>query len=310
VDPRPDQTPEELLEDLRARRHESSLRRKRRTRFIASGLVAAAVVAATAFLLLSGGSGDQPEGTDRASGKGVGKAAVTDPDRRDRTDWQPFEGPVPILMYHPIEEPVPGNPYPDLFLTKEDFADQIRWLDRSGYVAVTLEEVLDGWFEEGSLPPKPIVLSFDDGYVSQYENAFSLMEKRGWPGVLNLKAGETDIYDRQVREMVLAGWEIASHTVTHPDLTTVSGDQLEQELVRSRRILQRKFNTPVTNFCYPAGRYDDRVIAAVKKAGYRSATSTESGLARRSDLWSLDRIRIQLGDDAARLESKLASAGA
>ena len=55
---------------------------------------------------------------------------------------------------------------------------------------------------------------------------------------------------------------------------------------------------------------DDRVIAAVREAGYRSATSTEPGLARPSDRWSLDRIRIELGDGAAELESKLDSAGA
>ena len=154
------------------------------------------------------------------------------------------------------------------------------------------------------------MLSFDDGYVSQYENAFPVMEKLDWPGVLNLKAEDSDIYDRQVEEMVAGGWEIASHTVTHPDLPSTSDSQLTDELVESRKILEREFDTPVTNFCYPAGRYDDRVIAAVRKAGYRSATSTEPGLARPSDRWSLDRIRIELGDGAPELESKLASAGA
>ncbi|MFM9149401.1 MAG: polysaccharide deacetylase family protein, partial [Solirubrobacterales bacterium] len=81
------------------------------------------------------------------------------------------------------------------------------------------------------------------------------------------------------------------------------------EMVRSQRILENQFDTLVTNFCYPAGSYDDRVIAAVREAGYRSATSTEPGLGRPSERWSLDRIRIELGDGAAELESKLASAG-
>jgi len=316
VDHERTETRDEALERLRARRQEAARLRRRRNWAILLAILAALVLFVAAVLVaVGGGGGDggrpvnsagpaaQAQGTEPV---GSGKRAPA----RDRSNWRPYRDPVPILMYHPIEDPVPENPYPDLFLARKDFADQIRWLAKSGYEAVTLNEVLDSWFEGGTLPPKPVVLSFDDGYVSQYENAFPLMEKRGWPGVLNLKARDSDIYDRQVREMVSAGWELASHTVTHPDLPSASEAQLEDELVRSRRILERDFDTPVTNFCYPAGRYDDRVIAAVKEAGYRSATSTEPGLARPSDRWSLDRIRIQLGDGAKELEAKLAAAGA
>ncbi len=292
-------------------------RRHRRTGLVAVLGVALICLVGGAFILGGGDGVESGSGNPQAAGATKPKDSPAEAaseenatDGREGPDWKPFKGPVPILMYHPIQDPVPGNPYPDLFLTREDFADQVRWLAKSGYEAVTLNEVLASWFEAGTLPPKPVVLSFDDGYVSQYENAFPLMEKRGWPGVFNLKARDSDIYDRQVREMVSAGWEIASHTVTHPDLPSTSEARLEDELVRSRRILERDFDTPVTNVCYPAGRYDDRVIAAVRAAGYRSATSTEPGLARPSDRWSLDRIRIELGDDAAKLESKLTSAGA
>ena len=244
------------------------------------------------------------------SGESGSKAPGSDAPLSDREGWRPWKGPVPILMYHPIQEPVEGNPYPDLFLTKEDFVDQIGWLAKTGYEAVTLTEVLDSWFEGGTLPPKPVVLTFDDGYVSQYENAFPVMKRLGWPGVLNLKALDSDIYDRQVEEMARAGWQIASHSVTHPDLPSLTDSQLAGEMAESRRLLEEEFGVSVTDFCYPAGRYDGRVIEAVREAGYRSATSTEPGLARPEDRWSLDRIRIELGDGAAELESKLASAGA
>ena len=311
------ETWEEALERVRARREVAARGRQRKRRLLSLLSLAFAgllIVAVASVITMGGGSSEEsvavePEGTAKASSNDRESARVEDA-QRGGPDWRSFRGPVPILMYHPIEDPVPGNPYPDLFLTKQDFVDQIRWLKGSGYEAVTLTEVLDSWFGKGKLPPKPVVLSFDDGYVSQYENAFPVMERLDWPGILNLKAEDSDIYDRQVEEMVAGGWEIASHTVTHPDLPSISDSQLTDELVESRKILEREFDTQVNNFCYPAGRYDDRVIAAVRKAGYRSATSTEPGLARPSDRWSLDRIRIELGDGAAELESKLASAGA
>lgn len=308
---------EQALERVRARRREAAERRRRRRRALGLSAIAIAALIVTGVVLSqlggNGGTDDRiatEEATTSASPGNGPKATEAGAGARDREGWRPWKGPVPILMYHPIQEPVEGNPYPDLFLTKEDFADQVRWLEQSGFQAVTLEEVLNSWFEGGTLPPKPVVLSFDDGYQSQYENALPLMEKLGWPGVLNLKALESDIYDSQVEEMVAAGWEIASHSATHPDLPSLSDSQLEDEMVRSRRILETQFDTPVNNFCYPAGSYDDRVITAVRGAGYRSATSTEPGLARPSDRWSLDRIRIELGDGAAELEAKLASAGA
>ena len=311
---------EVALEKARARRRAAAIRRKRRNRALVLAALGFGLLAVVGIGLARIG-GDPVGGDGTVTGRATlpptrpstepgSKALEGDAPARDRSDWRPSREPVPILMYHPIEEPVQGNPYPDLFLTREDFADQVRWLAKSGYEAVTLNDVLDSWFEGGRLPPKPVVLSFDDGYVSQYENAFPLMKERGWPGVLNLKALDSDIYDSQVEEMVAAGWEIASHSATHPDLPSLSDDQLEDEMVRSRRILEREFGTRVTEFCYPAGSYDDRVISAVREAGYRSATSTEPGLARPSDRWSLDRIRIELGDGAAELESKLASAGA
>ena len=308
---------ERSLERVRARRQEAAARRRRRNRagVLASLAVGLLVVAGIGLSQLGG----EPAGGDvtvtgksasSSSGAAGSKAPESDAPRRDREGWRPWKGPVPILMYHPIEEPVEGSPYPDLFLTKRDFVDQVRWLDRTGFEAVTLSEVLDSWFAGGTLPPKPVVLTFDDGYVSQYENAFPVMRRLGWPGVLNLKALDSDIYDRQVEEMARAGWQIASHSVTHPDLPSLTDSQLAEEMTESRRLLEEEFGISVTDFCYPAGRYDERVIAAVRKAGYRSATSTEPGLARPSDRWSLDRIRIELGDGAAELESKLDSAGA
>ncbi len=229
----------------------------------------------------------------------------------EQPGWRPHTGPVPVLMYHVIDDPQPGAPYRDLYVSAEDFRAQIQWLVDSGYEGVTLRQVEEAWWREGKLPEKPVVLSFDDGYISQYEVAFVAMSEQGWPGLLNLKAGDdVDIYKRQVREMLAAGWELGSHTVSHPDLTSLSPEALVAELSDSRRILRRRFGVPVSHLCYPAGRYNDAVATAAEAAGYSTASTTDPGLATREEPFRLKRIRVNRGGGAATLASAMSAAGA
>jgi peptidoglycan/xylan/chitin deacetylase (PgdA/CDA1 family) len=135
----------------------------------------------------------------------------------------------------------------------------------------------------------------------------------GWPGVLNLEVNNVrpgDLTARQVRGLIADGWEIDSHTITHPDLTTLSDSQLRHELVGSRAYIRRRFHLPVNYFCYPAGRFDARVVAAVKAAGYRAATTTQPGLATPDARLTLNRIRIDGQDGVSGLLRKLADPGA
>ena len=97
-------------------------------------------------------------------------------------DWGPHTGPVPILEYHPIQPPLPGAAYPQLFVPQADFTAQMDWLDAHGYEGVTLDQVENAWYEGGELPPKPVVITFDDGYRSQYVAAFPVLQRLGWPG--------------------------------------------------------------------------------------------------------------------------------
>ena len=94
-----------------------------------------------------------------------------------------------------------------------------------------------------------------------------------------------------------AGWELDSHTLTHADLTTLGSDSLRNEVAGSRRRLRRIFHVPVHFFCYPSGRYNERVIAAVKAAGYLGATTTIEGLATPDGRYTLRRVRVN-GDDS------------
>ena len=92
--------------------------------------------------------------------------------------------------------------------------------------------------------------------------------------------------------MIDAGWELASHTVNHSDLTTLGAAELEEEVAGSRKILQREYHVPVRNFCYPAGQFDSTVIAAVEAAGYTGATTEIPGAAERGAPYELKRFEI------------------
>jgi len=219
--------------------------------------------------------------------------------------------PVPILMYHVIADPPAGAPYPQLYVSKSEFAGQMRWLERHGYHAVTQRAVWDHWHRGRPLPARPIVISFDDGYREVADSALPIMQAHGWPGVLNLTvknlrvSGGLTRFD--VHTLLAAQWELASHTLTHPDLTGLDDQALRREVGQSRSVLRARFGVPVDFFCYPAGRYDARVIRAVGRAGYLGATTTLEGLARPGEAYELRRIRMSRNHGIAALERTLSA---
>jgi peptidoglycan/xylan/chitin deacetylase (PgdA/CDA1 family) len=221
--------------------------------------------------------------------------------------------PVPILMYHVIAPPIAGAPFPALYVPKAEFAAQMRWLSRNGYRAVPLARVYRYWRDGRPLPPRPIVLSFDDGYRSDYLNALPVLRSLHWPGVLNLEVRNERVSwglsPARVRTLISAGWELDSHTINHPDLTTLGPAELRREVAESRHLLRSRFHVPVDFFCYPSGRYNDAVVAAVQAAGYLGATSTRYGLGRPNDIWTLARVRVNGGEGASGLAAKLEALG-
>ena len=215
---------------------------------------------------------------------------------------------VPILMYHVIDDPPPGAPWPHLYVSATEFASQMAWLDRNGYTATTLTEI---WRNRhhGRTLPQPVVITFDDGYRSVFENALPVLKNLGWPGVLNLKVDNVGapwgLSERHVRKLVAAGWELGAHTITHPDLRTLDDAALKREVAGSRAAISKRFGVPVNFFCYPSGRYDQRVISAVRHAGFLGATTTNEGLATVTYPFELRRVRVSRGDGVRRLASAL-----
>ena len=215
---------------------------------------------------------------------------------------------VPILMYHVVSAAPPGTPNAELWVDRHVFAGEMQALKRAGYRAITLRQAFDAWQHGGPLPKHPLVVSFDDGYLSDYTHAKPVLHALGWPGVLNLQLdviGPGGLTVHQIRSLMAAGWEIDSHTLTHPDLTTLDDTRLRRELVDSRRQLRRRFGVTADFFAYPAGRYDDRVVAAVKAAGYRGATTTDPGLGTRAQPFTLPRVRVNGSDTPKTLLARI-----
>jgi peptidoglycan/xylan/chitin deacetylase (PgdA/CDA1 family) len=220
---------------------------------------------------------------------------------RDTASWslhgrRAAQAPVPILMWHVVADARPGTPYPELWVSPAAFRAQVAALRSGGFTAITVEELWRAWHGTGRLPARPVVLSFDDGDLSHLTHAAPVLAAAGWPGVLNLAVnhlGPKGLPRWAARRLLRDGWELGSHTVDHLDLTTLGDDALSDQLTRSRRLIRSELGVTARFFCYPAGRNDDRVRAAVARAGYVAATTTRPGIATRTDdPYLLPRIRV------------------
>lgn len=212
---------------------------------------------------------------------------------------------VPILVYHHVTPVLGGSPL--LYVSPGQLGEELAYLRTHGYHVVTMRQAYDAWATGAALPAKPVVLSFDDGYRDQYLYAAPLLRRYGYPGVLNVAVaslGRAMSVD-MVRQMVGWGWEIGSHSITHPDLTRVSTAALQRELTGSRNVLRRLLRVPVDFFCYPGGNYDARIAAAVRKAGYSAATTIRFGLAEPPHFFTLPRITVWWGESLQRFASHL-----
>jgi peptidoglycan/xylan/chitin deacetylase (PgdA/CDA1 family) len=281
----------------------------------ARALIVALVVAAAAVTGCGGGSSAPSAATSSVPVLDVGSAPVQHQRQRPHVPSGPRTAPVPILMYHLIASAPPNAAYPELWVSPDVFARQVAALARAGYHATTLDTVWHAWHGHGAMPRHPIVISFDDGYQSQSTRARRTLDELGWPAVLNLAVKNVGIDGgltrNEVRTMMRDGWEIDAHTISHVDLTTLDAQSLTHEVAGSRAWLHRAFGVPADFFCYPAGRYDATVVAAVRAAGYEGATTTNPGIAQRNeDPYALPRVRITPSMTAADLLGILRQLGA
>jgi peptidoglycan/xylan/chitin deacetylase (PgdA/CDA1 family) len=209
-------------------------------------------------------------------------------------NWKKYTGPVPILVYHALGPAPAGAAFPSLYVSYGDFKAEMAWLNSHGFQAVTLDEVMKAWYHGGTLPAKPIVITFDNGYPEQVRFAPHVMSRYGWPGVLN-EITENHLPPSYIWPVIHRGWEVDSHSLTHPDLTTETATGLWAQVHSSRVYLQKTFHIPANSFCYPSSKYNAAVIAAVKRAGYTNAVTEADSYATSADPYLLPRFEIEAG---------------
>jgi len=203
--------------------------------------------------------------------------------------------PVPILLYHHVESYKAG--YYLTHVGTSQFAGQLWYLRHYGYHPVTLARVYAAWTGGARLPRRPVVLSFDDGFLDQYTNAARLLHRYRYPAVLDLVVHNgTRLSRAMVRRMITWGWEVDSHTLTHPLLTRLGASALRRQLVESRRIIRQLYHVPADFLCYPGGVYDRTVVRAVRAAGYLGATCIHYGRATPHSLFAMPRIAVYWGE--------------
>ncbi len=304
-----------------ARRREPA-RRRRRTLAGLSLLLAVGAVVAVALACGGGGNGSSRSATGAAStgkfthgGSGAGSTAVVHHSTvTGKATGKPGTERVPILMYHVINPPPAGAPFPGLYVSSSEFSAQMQALAGAGYHAITQDQMWAYW-KRGVIPlpagQKPIVVSFDNGYQSQYSNALPVLRRLGWVGDENIQLtglppSQGGLSQAQVKGLVSAGWELDTQGISHADLIALNATQLTEQVASSRKTIQQRYGVPVNWFCYPSGHYDATVIAAVKAAGYTGSTTVIPGWAGpESDPYRLPRLRVLGGTSPESLLSEL-----
>jgi peptidoglycan/xylan/chitin deacetylase (PgdA/CDA1 family) len=214
---------------------------------------------------------------------------------------------APILLYHHIAEPVRGAER--YYISAATFEQQIKSLHDWGYTSIKLSTLATVLTQGGDLPPRPMVISFDDGNLDVYQNAFPILKKYGFTGTLfivaNRLASKNFMNSQQLKEMVAAGWEIGSHGMTHADLKANPG-LLPTEAEKSRTTLTEALQTPVNVFAYPYGL--SNILIQEKMSGYGYLAAVGLGGVYRHDpkfVFNLSRIEIQNSFDLAKFTSLL-----
>ncbi len=203
---------------------------------------------------------------------------------------------LPILLYHYVEyvRDRGDTIRQSLDILPSTFEAEIKTLQDNGYTFITMSDFVD---KSKRLPPKPIVMTFDDGYRDFYTDVFPILKKYNVRAVAYIVPGFLDrpnYMDKwMIEEIVKSGLvEIGAHTVHHVYLAGMSEPVARDEIVRSKIMLEQEFRVPVTAFAYPYGAFDLSAIKLVRDAGFTSAVSTVLGIkASNENQFYLFRIR-------------------
>jgi peptidoglycan/xylan/chitin deacetylase (PgdA/CDA1 family) len=196
--------------------------------------------------------------------------------------------PIPVLMYHQV---VAGNakdrhrpaPYE---VSLADFEAQLDFLEKNDFETLSPSELMHPSTSRSfSKNRKYVMITFDDGYLDNYSNAFPALLKRNFSAtffvIVNRIATDGFMSWEQLREMQQHGMNIQSHTLNHAPLATLADDAIHTELRDSRTRLAERLQNPVDFISFPHGSYDDRVLRAATAAGYAAWCTSDFGYVER-----------------------------
>jgi peptidoglycan/xylan/chitin deacetylase (PgdA/CDA1 family) len=208
---------------------------------------------------------------------------------------------VPVLMYHEIAGITATKSR--LAVTPEAFADQVGYLRDAGFTAITagaLAEILAGG--AGSLPERPVVLTFDDGYGDFYSQALPVLKRYGATATVFQTTGLVGVPGtakrmmnwRELAEVAAAGVEIGAHTVQHPQLDQLPDRELRDELADSKSQLEDRLGMAVPGLAYPYGYSNDKVRRTAREIGYTYAYAVDNAMtASGADQFALPRLTVK-----------------
>lgn len=223
---------------------------------------------------------------------------------------------VPVLMYHRIddltEEESKNKLLADLTVSPQNFEEQVAYLIENGYTILSVYDVQKAILGQSELPEKAVAITMDDGYRDNFVQAFPILQKYGVSATIFL-VGKTVGSPRHltwemVDEMAATGMSYGSHTMTHPDLTTLAIEQQEYELIESKRLFESKIPMPITTLAYPAGRFNAQVMRHVETAGYLTAWDKGGGPVQPGhDPYRLPRVRVNGSTTLKQFQRKVES---
>ena len=200
---------------------------------------------------------------------------------------------IPVLYYHSVRESADN----EVTITPKLLRTQLQYIRDEGYVTLTLSELKAYILNNSPIPTKSILITFDDGYMDNYDNAFPILKDLNMVATIFCITSNLDgsyyLSKEAINEMSNYGIDIESHTVNHPKLNEMTYDKQLSELIDSKKTLESITGKKIDSIAYPFGNFNDDSIRAAKDAGYTLGFTTKKGLSDRDDNpLKLDRIYI------------------
>ncbi|MGI8429354.1 MAG: polysaccharide deacetylase family protein [Solirubrobacteraceae bacterium] len=266
----------------------------------------------------SGGFSSTSTAIKGAPGAGAGRAAPAVPLIRSAPALIPPPGApprsvrVPVLTYHRVAA-IPAVGQPDLIVDPANFAAELAALHDRGYHTIHQAELFDALYMGAALPPKPIIISVDDGYVDDVRTILPALERWHMVATFFVITGRSTepgfVTTDQMRELDRAGMDVGDHTTHHLDLRRLTPTELQSETAGSRQTLDAILGHPVYYFAYPFGAYNDSVLRALHAGGFTLAYTTAGGTTESTSApLTMPRIHVGRAETPSGLVSLLGGA--